>query len=86
MSDDLGVRTSIAWQNIDCARATGLYSAGDVFCRAIKVLTPRLSLMRIIQHKRHEIFVTSFSKNYFSKRQLRSYSVCISLTVSHGDR
>ena len=79
-------------QNIDCMaehwlrKGNKTCSAGDVFCRAINVLTPRSSPMRIILHKRHERFVTSFSKNHFSKRQLRSYSVCIYLTISYGDR
>ena len=45
--------------------------------------------MHIIHHERHEKFghtCTSFSHNCVSKRQLRSYTACISLTISHEDR
>ena len=64
-----------------CAVVNCLYSClFFVFCRAIDVLTPRSSLMRIIQHKQHKKFAHKLAialRNCFSKRQLRCWSACI---------
>ena len=96
-------RTSIAQGRQDLTLQCRVRAAisRDVLCHTIDVLTPRSSLMRIIQHRQHKKFVHRlavgvalrnvveilfffdifhyFSKNRFSKRQLRSNSACIFL-------